>query len=136
MSRTAPSSVFLHICRSVAQGDVQLTDAWRFEQMTTVDMETQKARIPARLWHWKQVVRVGAAKSAAGSLISWMLQPPSDRCTLEEVKLEPFFNENLPPALHMITSSACSEELTADQRSSFIDDIRAMVYVSRKPSLR
>lgn len=65
-----------------------------------------------------------------------MLQPVGARCTLEEVKHEPFFLERLPQCMHMIIQHACDEELSTEQRNSFLTDIRDIVYVSRKPSTR
>lgn len=65
-----------------------------------------------------------------------MLQPVGERCTLEEVKHEPFFLEGLPESMHMMTNNACDAEVSTEQRTSFLTDIRDIVYVSRKPSTR
>lgn len=104
-----------------------------YTTMHALQGSEQAVQLAAKRWEW---LCAGAARTAAGELISWMLQPVGERCTLEQVKQEPFFRQNLPEQLLMMTNSACSEEISTERRNSFLTDIRDIVYVSRKPSMR
>lgn len=77
-----------------------------------------------------------ASKGESGELISWMLQPLGERCSLEEVKEAPFFRYNLPESLLMVTNNACDNEAGPEERADVLSDIRDIVIVSSKPSSR